>query len=361
MSDFRSDAAVVTAADVLAAQARLRPHLAATPLHFAERFGCWLKLENLQRTGSYKVRGAMNALLAARERGDLRPVIAASAGNHAHGLAWAGYRLRMPVITVMPRTAPQNKVAGVAHWGAAVRLHGDSFDEAKGFAAELAEQHGYRLLSAFDDPDVIAGQGTVGLEIAALAPDVVLVPIGGGGLAAGVALALKLQGVRIVGAQVEGVDSMARALRGDHAQIEPAATLADGVRVKQPGALTQRVLRDLLDDIVIVREAELRETLVRLALEEHVIAEGAGALALAAGRRIASRRKCAVVSGGNIDAALLAQLLSDVRPRAPRRPRQRTRAVPAPDIAIVPFLRAPKFTDTVVAAAARIPLKERHA
>jgi threonine dehydratase len=204
-----------------------------------------------------------------------------------------------------------------------VRLHGDSYDEAKAFAAELAAQNDYRVLSAFDDRDVIAGQGTVGIELAALVPDVVLVPIGGGGLASGVALALRSQGVRIVGAQVEGVDSMARALKGDHALREPAATLADGVRVKRPGELTQRLLRELLDDVVIVREAELRETLVRLALEEHVIAEGAGALALAAGRRVAGKRKCAVVSGGNIDATVLAQLLCDVRPRAPRKPRRR--------------------------------------
>jgi threonine dehydratase len=313
----------VTAADVLAAQARLRRYLNPTPLHYAERFGCWLKLENLQRTGSYKVRGAMNALLAARERGDLRPTIAASAGNHAQGLAWSAYRLGMQAITVMPRCAPETKIAGVAHWGATVRLHGDSYDEAKAFATELAAQNNYRLLSAFDDPDVIAGQGTVGLEMASLMPDVVLVPIGGGGLASGVVLALKSQGVRVVGAQVENVDSMARALRGDFSVREPATTLADGVRVKEPGALTQRVLAELLDDVVIVREAELRETLVRLALEEHVIAEGAGALALAAGRRVAGKRKCAVVSGGNVDAGVLAKLLCDVRPRPPRKPRRR--------------------------------------
>ena len=328
----------VSAADLLAAQARLRRYLDPTPLHHAERFGCWLKLENLQRTGSYKVRGALNALLAGRERGDHRTVIAASAGNHAQGLAWAAYRLGVNAITVMPRCAPQTKIAGVAHWGATVRLHGDSYDEAKAFAIELAEQHDYRLLSAFDDPDVIAGQGTVALELAAFAPDVVLVPIGGGGLAAGVALALKselLSGsaaarrVRVIGAQVEGVDSMARALRGDRRLIEPAATLADGIRVKDPGRLTERVLSELLDDVVIVREAELRETLVRLALEEHIIAEGAGALALAAGRRIAGKRKCAVVSGGNLDAGVLARLLSEVRPRAPRRPRRRTRETPA--------------------------------
>ncbi|NOT87049.1 MAG: threonine dehydratase [Lysobacter sp.] len=315
--------ATVGAGDILAAQARLRRYLPPTPLHNAERFGCWLKLENLQRTGSYKVRGALNALLAARERGDHRPVIAASAGNHAQGLAWAAYRLNVPAIAVMPHTAPENKIAGVAHWGATVRLHGDTFDEARTFAMQLAERNGYRFLSAFDDPDVIAGQGTVGMEIASLAPDVVLVPIGGGGLAAGVALALHAQGVRIVGAQVEHVDAMSRALRGEPEGALPAATLADGVRVRHPGLLTREILSRLLDDIVIVREAELRETLVRLALEEHVIAEGAGALALAAGRRVAGKRKCAIVSGGNIDAAVLAGLLADVRPRAPRKPRRR--------------------------------------
>lgn len=320
--------AQVGAADILAAQARLRRYLPQTPLHYAERFGCWLKLENLQRTGSYKVRGALNALLAARERGDDRPVIAASAGNHAQGLAWAAYRLGVQAIAVMPHGAPETKIAGVAHWGATVRLHGDSFDEARAFAMQLAERNGYRFLPAFDDPDVIAGQGTVGLEAAAMSPDVMIVPIGGGGLAAGVALALKSQGVRIVGAQVEHVDAMAQTLRNGIERITPAATLADGVRVKQAGALTREILGRLLDDIVIVREAELRETLVRLALEEHVIAEGAGALALAAGRRVAGKRKCAVVSGGNIDATVLAGLLADVRPRPPRKPRRRTKDEP---------------------------------
>jgi threonine dehydratase len=132
--------------------------------------------------------------------------------------------------------------------------------------------------------------------------------------------------VRIVGAQVDGVDAMAQVLAGKQTLSEPRATLADGVRVKVPGEITRCVLRELLDDVVVVREAELRETLVRLALEEHVIAEGAGALALAAGRRVVGKRKCAVVSGGNIDAALLAQLLCDVRTRAPRRPRRRVRS-----------------------------------
>ena len=291
----------VSVADVLAAQARLRRFLPPTPLHYAERFGTWLKLENLQRTGSYKVRGALNAMLAALERGDERPVICASAGNHAQGVAWAAYRLGVQAITVMPHGAPATKIAGVQHWGATVRQHGNSYDEAYAFARELAGQNGYRFLSAFDDPDVIAGQGTLGSDLAHVA----------------------LDRVRIIGAQVEGVDSMARAIKGDVREIAPVATLADGVKVKIPGFITRRLCASLLDDVVIVREAELRETLVRLALEEHVIAEGAGALALAAGRRVAGKRKCAVVSGGNIDAAVLATLLSEVRPSPPRKPRRR--------------------------------------
>ena len=354
------DAITVDAGDVLAAQARLRRYLAPTPLHYAERFGCWLKLENLQRTGSYKVRGALNALLAARERGDTRPTIAASAGNHAQGLAWAAYRLGLPAITVMPRNAPQTKIAGVAHWGATVRLHGDSYDEARAFAAELAAQHDYRLLQAFDDPDVIAGQGTVGMELASLMPDVVIVPIGGGGLAAGVCLALKSQRVRVIGAQVEHVDAMARVLRGEAPPREPATTLADGVRVKTPGELTRRLLAGLLDDIVIVREAELRETLVRLALEEHVIAEGAGALALAAGRRVAGRRKCAVVSGGNLDADVLAALLASVRPRAPRKPRRRVRDDLAPASPAATETAVRQLLSTSAACAPGVALARAH-
>src|SRR5690606_14473814 len=171
-----ADVGDVGVADVLAAQSRLRRFLPVTPMHHAERFGVMLKLENLQRTGSYKVRGALNAMLAARERGDDRPVICASAGNHAQGVAWAAYRLGVQAITVMPHGAPQTKIAGVTHWGATVRQHGDSYDEAYAFARQLAEQYGYRFLSAFDDPDVIAGQGTIGIEIAPHAPDVVIVP-----------------------------------------------------------------------------------------------------------------------------------------------------------------------------------------
>ena len=300
--------------DVVRAAARIITVLPATPVHRAERLGARLKLENLQRTGSYKVRGALNAMLCGVERGDKRPVLAASAGNHAQGVAWAARRVGLRAICVMPESAPQTKVRGVARLGAEVVLHGRCYDEAQRHANELASRRGYRLIHPFDDPEVIAGQGSVGIELIAHKPDVVVVPIGGGGLAAGVALALKRHGVRVVGVQLAGVDAMARALNGDASPIEPAATMADGVRVRQAGSLTLPLLRHLLDDLVIVTEHEMRAALVRLATEQRIVAEGAGALAVAALPRVAGRRKFAVVSGGNIDASTLALLLADTPP-----------------------------------------------
>jgi len=265
------------------------------------------------------VRGALNAMLCARERGDHRAVVAASAGNHAQGVAWAARRLALRAIAVMPESAPQTKVDGVLRLGAQVVLNGRSFDEAQAHAHELAAREDLRFLSPFDDPDVIAGQGSVGIELLAERPDVVLVPIGGGGLAAGVVLALRRHGIRVVGVRLYGVDAMARALRGHECVFEPAMTLADGVRVRRAGTLTRRVIADALDDLVIVSEEQMRLALVRLAAEERVIAEGAGALAVAALPKVAGRRRFAVVSGGNIDATCLAGLLAQSHAGA-RRP-----------------------------------------
>ena len=295
-----------------------------------------IKREDLQPVFSFKLRGAYNKIAKLPPEALARGVICASAGNHAQGVALAAKKLGARAIIVMPTTTPLIKIEAVRSRGAEVVLYGESFSDAYAYARTLEEEEELVFIHPFDDPDVIAGQGTVGLELAAHAPDVVIVPIGGGGLATGVALALKSQGVRIVGAQPEGADNMARVLRGDHSAPLPGATLADGVRVRHPGQITRRLLATLLDDLVIVREAELRETLVRLALEEHVIAEGAGALALAAGRRVAGRNKCAVVSGGNIDATVLAGLLSDVRPRAPRKPRRRSEGRPLRTVAPLP-------------------------
>ena len=310
----------VTREDVLLAEARVRPRLAPTPARWCAPMGAWLKLENQQQTGSYKVRGALNALTMRVSAGDLRPVVAASAGNHARGVAWAARRLGLRAVVVMPVSAPRIKVQGAVALGAEVVLAGSTYEEAEAEAARLALTLGGRILPPFDDAGVIAGQGTVGLELLELAPDVVLVPIGGGGLAAGVGLALAPLGVRVVGVQVEGVDGMRRALRGEPALTSAAETIADGVRVRSPGALTRAVCAGTLDDVVTVSEAEVRAALVELAVRAGVVAEGAGAVAAAALAKVPGRRKVAVVSGGNIDAERFQDVLAGVGPaRTPAR------------------------------------------
>ncbi len=301
-------------ADVAAAAARLRPLLAPTPLVRSERFDGWLKLETLQVTGSYKVRGALNAMLVALAAGDRRPVIAASAGNHARGVAWAAQRLGLTAHTVVPVTAPRTKVRGTEALGASVIRWGNTFEDALVHARQLADRHDWRFLPAFDDADVIAGQGTVGWELLELLPDVVLVPLGGGGLAAGIGLALKSRGVKVIGVHVDGLDAMARALAGRGPLEEARTTIADGVRVRAVGELTRGICAQVLDDIVVVPEAIVQKTIVDLASFDRVVAEGAGALACAALARVRARRKVAVVSGGNIDIETLAALTRDDRP-----------------------------------------------
>jgi threonine dehydratase len=297
-----------------AAAARVRGVLAETPVVRSERLDAWLKLENLQVTGAYKVRGAYNALAARQERGERGPVIAASAGNHGLGVAWAARRLGLAATIVVPRNAPRTKVDGCRALGARVVAAGDGFESCAARARALAEARGGHFLHAFDDAEVIAGQATVAVELLALQPDVVVVPIGGGGLAAGVGSVLRRQGIRVVGAQVEGVDALRRALAGEPAAF-PAPTLADGVRVAAPGRLPLRIAAAFLDEIVVVTEAEVGAALASLALRERVVAEGAGAVALAALARVTGERRVAVVSGGNIDAVLLGRLL---RARADR-------------------------------------------
>lgn len=295
---------------IQAAARRIAAVLPATPVVRCDRFDAWLKLENLQPTGSFKARGALNALLLASRQGDRRPVIAASAGNHAQGLAWAARHLGVSAYTVVPTGAPLTKVQGATRLGATVIAFGEGYDDAERHAREQARKHDWRFLSAFDDADVIAGQGSVGVEIAQHAPDVVLVPVGGGGLAAGIGLALQSTRTRVVGVQVRGVQGMESALAGRTDFPEPPTTIADGVRVRRPGTLTRDICARVLDEIVVVEEDEVREAIVALAREARVIAEGAGALAVAALRYVSGRRRLAVVSGGNIDAAVLSALLN---------------------------------------------------
>jgi threonine dehydratase len=191
-----------------------------------------------------------------------------------------------------------------------VVVGGASFEQCVESAHAIARARGFHFVHAFDDPDVIAGQGTVGLELLALAPDVVIVPIGGGGLAAGVGLALHDRGVRVVGAQLSGIDAMRRALCGEAMSDVLPATIADGVRVRVAGEITTSICARVLDDIVVVSEEEVRAAIVDLAARDKVVAEGAGAVAVAALGHVRSSRAVAIVSGGNIDLHLLAQLVT---------------------------------------------------
>jgi len=295
--------------DVFLAHERLRRILPPTPAVYSESRAAFLKLDNLQVTGAFKVRGALNALAAQVERGDHRPVVAASAGNHAQGVAWAARRFGLRVCLVVPVGAPQTKIEGCRTLGAEVVIQGSCFEEALEHACTLADAKGWRFLHAFDDPEVIAGQGTLALELLPLRPDVVLVPIGGGGLAAGTGLVLKTFGVRVIGVQVEGADAMARMLRGETPDSSVRGTIADGLRVRQPGSIPFELCDGLFDEIVVVSDGAVRHAIVDLFANDGIIAEGAGAATVAALPLIAGCRKVAVISGGNIDGSLLADLL----------------------------------------------------
>ena len=313
--DALADDGLLSPALLADAAFRIGGSLRPTPLVRSERLGAWLKLENLQTTGAYKVRGALNALAAQCSRGDRRAAYAASAGNHGLGVAWAARHLGLAATIVVPDDAPAVKVQGCRALGARVVRGGASFESCATRARAMAEQDGGRFVHAFDDPEVIAGQSTVAAELLALRPDVVVVPIGGGGLIAGMGSVLRRAAVRVVGVQVTGADSLRRALAGHAPRAgAPAATLADGLRVAAPGRLPLRIASAFLDEIVVVDEAEVAAAMVTLALDERVVAEGAGAVAVAAlphltGPSRAADRRVAVVSGGNLDPAVLARLL----------------------------------------------------
>ena len=313
-----ADDGLLSPALITDAKARIEDALPPTPLLRSERLGAWLKLESLQITGAYKVRGALNALMAQVARGDRRAIYVASAGNHGLGVAWSARRLGLAATIVVPDEAPDVKTAGCLALGARVVRGGYTFERCATAARALAAAHDGRFLHAFDDPEVIAGQSTVATELLALRPDVVVIPIGGGGLIAGMGSVLRRAGIRVVGVQVAGVDSLRRALgrqasgQQPHAGAVPqATTLADGLRVGVPGRLPLRIAAAFLDEIVVVDEAEVAAAMLTLALGEHVVAEGAGAVAVAALARVTGQRRVAIVSGGNVDAGVLARLMAD--------------------------------------------------
>ncbi len=297
-----------TLADIEVARERLAGHARVTPVYgsesLARRSGVrsvWLKAENLQRTGSFKVRGAVNKLATFGGEQRAAGVIAASAGNHGQAVAWAARRLGIDATVYMPQDAPMAKVDATRNYGANTVLAGAGFDEALVEALARAAETGATFVHAFEDEAVIAGQGTIGLELASELPEVetFVLPIGGGGLAAGVAIALRelRPGVRIVGVQA-----------GKHGR----GTIADGIAVKHPGELTMAILDDLLDTIVHVEDEEISEAITLLLERAKLVVEGAGAAsvaALLAGRVGGSGDVCALLSGGNIDPTLLISVM----------------------------------------------------
>lgn len=278
----------------------------------------FFKLDNLQMTGSFKERGALNKLLTLGPDERKRGVIAASAGNHGLAVAFHAHRQGIPATIVMPRFAPLIKVSWARRYGAEVILAGMDFDEALAEAKRLQEQRGSLFIPAFDDPAVIAGQGTLGLELLEQAPelDAVIVPVGGGGLIGGIAMALKESGFsgQVIGVQTERMPSMRVALaKGNIHPLPPAATLADGIAVRRVGDLTLPLVRRYVDTIETVSEAEIAQAILLLLENEKTVVEGAAATTLAALLHrplgLSGRTVVLVLSGGNIDVNVIARVI----------------------------------------------------
>ena len=309
----------VTFAHVEAAAARIRDAVIRTPTvpapALSARLGCdlRLKLETLQVTGSFKARGALNKLLALPPEARARGVVAMSAGNHAQGVAYHAGRLGIRAVIVMPEGTPFTKIAATESYGAIVELFGREIDACRAHADAIAARHGMTVIHPYDDPAIIAGQGSVGLEMLADAPEieVVVVPIGGGGLIAGTALAakaLKPEGT-VVGVQSAAYPTLAR----PSGPIPGGTTLAEGIAVRTPGALTRPIVEALVDEVLVVDDRAVEQAIAVLAETVNVVAEGAGAAGLAAVMaapgRFAGRTVGVVVCGGNIDNRLLSSVL----------------------------------------------------
>ena len=287
-----------------------------------------LKAECLQRSGSFKIRGAYNKIARLSDDEKKRGVIAASAGNHAQGVALAASLNNIKSTIVLPTTAPLTKITATKNFGGDVVLYGSTFDEAVAHSRELQAEHGYTYVHAFDDELVIAGQGTIGLEIVESLPEIstVVVPIGGGGLISGIATAIKTlkPNVRIIGVQAENVAWVNPSLKAGHAvYAEPGQTIADGIAVKSPGELTLPIIKEMVDDVVEVSEEEIARAIFFCVQNNRLVVEGAGAAGLAAllAKKIKVKRDdtvCAILCGGNIDANLLARVLEQVLVRQGR-------------------------------------------
>ena len=321
-SDPTEIVANTTIADVYRADKQLAGVVSKTKLihsdYFSEISGndVYLKPENLQHTGAFKLRGAYNKLSQLTDEERAKGVITASAGNHAQGVAYAAQKLGIKAVICMPATTPILKVEATRAFGVEVVLHGDSFDDAAAHSLELQKQHGYVYVHPFNDREVLLGQGTTALEIINELKDVdaILVPIGGGGFASGVALATKLvnPGVQVIGVEPENAACMKAALEaGRIVTLESADTVADGCAVKTAGELTFAFCKKYLDNIITVNEMEIMSALLSLIEKHKLIAEGAGVLSLAALNKLPFRDKkvAAIVSGGNIDISTISTLI----------------------------------------------------
>ena len=303
------------------AREALRGVARVTPLNPAKNLGknVYIKSENLQLTGAFKVRGAYNKLRSFTEEERARGVIACSAGNHAQGIALSATRLGMKSVICMPAGAPISKIEATRNYGAEVVLVPGVYDDAAAEAARLAEECRYTFAHPFNDPYVMAGQGTIGLEILEQLPDVeqIVVPIGGGGLIAGIACAVKniKPGCRIIGVQAEGAASMYASREAGHPiKLAGVSTIADGIAVKQPGDLTFELCQKYVDEIVTVRDDEIATGILALMEDQKIVAEGAGATPVASvlfGKVDVSKKKTVcLVSGGNVDVTTLSRVIT---------------------------------------------------
>jgi threonine dehydratase len=315
---------VIGVADIEAARARIRDAVFMSPCAYSETFSkltgskVFFKLENLQMTGSFKERGALNKVLQLGAAERAAGVIAASAGNHAQGVAYHATRQGIHAQIVMPETTPLNKVSSTAAYGGEVILHGNNYDEALEEAKRRCAADGLTFIHAFDDEAVIAGQGTIGLELIEQNPylETVVVPIGGGGLIGGIACAVKETNprIRVIGVQTARVPSMKAALEaGSPVTLPAATTIAEGIAVRRAGELTLPLVARYVDEIVTVDEEEIANAILLLLEREKTVAEGAGAAPLAAlvqrKLSLAGKKTALVIAGGNIDVMFLSHII----------------------------------------------------
>lgn len=303
---------------------RLKPTIHKTKIEKSTTFSAmtggeiYLKFENQQKTGSFKIRGASNKIAALVERGEIKSAVASSAGNHAQGVAYASHVNGIPATIVMPKSAPIAKVSATEGYGAKVVLYGDCYDDAYNKAVEIQEKEGATFLHPYDDLEVMAGQGTIGIEILEELPtvDIVIVPAGGGGLLAGVAACIKQINprVKIIGVQAEGAPAVAHSFKNKkHSTTDSATTIADGIAVKIPGENTIELINKYADDVVTVSDAEISEAILLLLERTKQVVEPAGATTLAAVLNekvdVKGKKVACVLSGGNIDVSFVQRII----------------------------------------------------